>query len=728
MIVVLMIVVVMIVVLMPRSLPLVFHFTSRYTSAQNYSLYLQENYIKTVEGLVVAPAKPNVTTPPRKSLLELIPTLTMFGWTQEAMDMLLLPMLSTGVEALGSMGTDTPLACLSELPKGVFDFFQQLFAQVTNPPLDPGREAIVMTLECPVGPEGDLTTCKPSQAKRLRLEQPVLTPEQLQVIEQANRPGWKCVVLDTTYPASEGADGMLQHLHRLRTEAAAAVEAGCTLLVLSDRSAGPQRMPIASLLATGAVHHQLVALERRMRTAVIVDSGEVREIHHFCVLLGYGADAICPRLAWAVAACLPLEAQERGLKDMQPEKVAYNFIAAVGKGIIKVMAKMGISTLHSYKGAQIFEAVGIASDVIDLCFCNTPSRVEGLSFKHLAGSYAAWHAASLAQLKTFGPNGSLPPALLLPNPGEYHYRSNEKSERHINDPVGMAKLQDAARTNSRQAFEDYSRIVNEVNRHSTLRGLLRFTKREPVPLEEVEPVAEIVKRFTTGAMSYGSISLEAHSTLAKAMNKIGGRSNTGEGGETTKRLLPLADGSRNPETSAIMQVASARFGVTSLYLAQAREIQIKMSQGAKPGEGGELPGGKVTPAIAATRHSVPGVGLISPPPHADIFSIEELAQLIYDLKNANPQARISVKLVSAFGVGVVASGVAKAGAGHVLISGHDGGTGASRWTGIKHAGLPWELGLVSQGVFFDSLVREPLLLAVGCFPPCFLTPPPPSLL
>jgi glutamate synthase (NADPH/NADH) len=577
------------------------------------------------------------------------------------------------------------------LPKGTFDFFQQLFAQVTNPPLDPGREAIVMSLECPIGPEADITSCTPQHCRRLRLEQPVLTVAELILLEKANRPGWKSVLLDATYPVSEGVQGLQPALLRLRQDAAEAIADGCTLLIITDRAAGADRLPISSLLATGAVHHHLLQLQRRKRVALIVDSGEVREVHHFCLLLGYGADAICPRLALAVAELLPAEAEERGLGVLKLDKINYNFIAAVGKGIIKVMAKMGISTLHSYKGAQIFEAVGIASDVIDLCFCRTPSRVEGQSFLQLAESNLAWHQAAYQQVKY----ASSAPALLLPNPGEYHYRSNEKSERHLNDPLGIAKLQDAARTNSRQAFEEYSRILNEINRHATLRGLLRFKPREAVPLEEVEPVAAIVKRFCTGAMSYGSISLEAHTTLARAMNKIGGRSNTGEGGEESTRLLPMADGSRNPEASAIMQVASARFGVTSLYLTQAKEIQIKMSQGAKPGEGGELPGPKVTSAIAATRHSVPGVGLISPPPHADIFSIEELAQLIYDLKNANPEARISVKLVSAYGVGVVAAGVAKAGAGHVLISGHDGGTGASRWTGIKHAGLPWELGLVS---------------------------------
>jgi glutamate synthase (NADPH/NADH) len=693
---------------------------ARFVNAKPYGDWLRSNYVD-LEDLVSDPAAaPPLPTAAAAAAAAaggwqaIIPDLATFGWTQECLDLLVVPMFKGGVEALGSMGNDAPLACLSQRPKPVFDFFKQLFAQVTNPPLDSTRESIVMSLECPVGPESDITLCTPEHAKRLRLKSPLISRRQLWLLEHADRNAWRCVVLDATYPVSEGSPGLLAAINRLRTDAARAVAEGATLLLLSDRIADKDRVPVSCLLSVGAVHHELIRLQRRMRAAIVVDSGEPREVHHFCLLVGFGADAVCPRLALEVAARfvgderLAPVADSDG-KDHKPaatrptaEQLEERFFYAVGKGMLKVMAKMGISTLHSYKGAQIFEAVGLASEVIDICFVATASRVEGMGFSHIGDAYLAMHAMAY-------PESHLPLGM-LPNPGDYYYRSNENSERHLNDPEAITKLQEAARQNSTQAYADYARIINDINRHTTLRGLLRFRGggSQAIPLDEVEPAADIVKRFCTGAMSYGSISLEAHSTLAKAMNSIGGKSNTGEGGEAASRLHPLPGNQPNPERSAIKQIASGRFGVTSLYLTNADELQIKMAQGAKPGEGGELPGRKVNSKIAKVRHSTPGVGLISPPPHHDIYSIEDLKQLIFDLKNSNPEARISVKLVSAVGVGVVAAGVAKAGAGHVLISGHDGGTGASRWTGIKHAGLPWELGLAEthQTLVLNDLRRR----------------------
>lgn len=487
-------------------------------------------------------------------------------------------------------------------------------------------------------------------------------------------------------------------------EAIATVDAGHQLIIISDREAGPERIPIPSLMACGAVHHALVHELKRLRVALLIDSGDAREVHHFCCLLGFGADAICPRVAFEVMQ--HFWAQEGAQKSKNPwEQYTY----AVTKGILKVMAKMGISTVQSYKGAQIFEAVGLAADVIDLCFVDTASRINGLGLAELGAKLTSQHHTAHPAFYQA--------QLAMPNPGQYHYRSVAGSELHLNDPVTIAHLQDAARTNSRKAFSEYSRLTNEINTRANIRGLLQFRPARSIPLEDVEPAAAIVKRFCTGAMSYGSISLEAHSTLARAMNKMGGKSNTGEGGEAFARLRPSPDGTVNLERSAIKQVASGRFGVTSLYLTNADELQIKMAQGAKPGEGGELPGGKVNGPIAEVRMSTPGVGLISPPPHHDIYSIEDLKQLIFDLKNANPQARISVKLVSEVGVGVIAAGVVKGLADHILISGHDGGTGASRWTGIKNAGLPWELGLAEtqQTLVLNNLRGRVVLQVDGQF-------------
>ena len=617
------------------------------------------------------------TTEQFDSVDAMIPALSMFGWTLETVDILLLPMCKNGIESLGSMGNDGPMAVLSPIMHNMCDYFKQLFAQVTNPPLDSSRESCVMTLECMVGPEGDLTECTESQCHRLRLKLPVLTLEQYNAIERMDYKGWKSAVIDTTYEFAANLS-ITAVLDDITAEVSKAVNAGFTAIILSDLLASAARIPVSAAMVVGAVHHHLIALKQRTRVAIILNSGEAREVHHFCVLVGFGADAICPRTALQLIEVHPA-------LDAATAIPAY--VKSIKKGMYKIMAKMGISALQSYKGAQIFECIGLADDVMERCFRGCASRIGGQNFAMLSAKAIKDHKESFARLKAI-------PGILR-NPGEFHYRSNEGSEVHLNDPATIAKLQVAARTNSNSAYDEYARMINDLNKKVTIRGQLRF-KTEGVtriPIEEVEPASEIVKRFCTGAMSYGSISYEAHSTLAIAMNRLGGKSNTGEGGEAAGRLQPLADGSVNPMRSAIKQVASGRFGVTSVYLSNADEIQIKMAQGAKPGEGGELPGHKVIGDIAKTRQATPGVGLISPPPHHDIYSIEDLKELIYDLKNANPSARISVKLVSEVGVGVVAAGVVKGKADHVLISGHDGGTGAARWSGVKHCGLPWELGL-----------------------------------
>lgn len=623
----------------------------------------------------------------------LLSPLKAYGYTVESLEMLLLPMAKDGIESLGSMGNDAPLAVMSNRPKIIFEYFKQMFAQVTNPPIDPIREAIVTSMECMIGPEGDLTETSEKQCHRLSLKGPILSINQTEALKKMNYRGWRSKVLDITFPKEHGSRGLEETLDRICSEARLAIREGYKLLVLSDRATSSKRVPISSLLAVGAVHHHLVSKLERTRIGLIVESGEPREVHHFCTLVGFGADAICPYLAieaiWRLQIDGKVPPKENGTLHAK-EELVQKYLKASKSGMLKVIAKMGISTLASYKGAQIFEALGLSSEVVQRCFAGTPSRVEGATFEMLARDTLRLH--DLAFPSRLLPKGSAD-AHALSNPGDYHWRKD--GEVHLNDPLAIAKLQEAARTNSVAAYKQYSKIIQDLNKHCNLRGMLKF-KEVPdrkIPLEEVEPASEIVKRFCTGAMSYGSISLEAHTTLAMAMNKIGGKSNTGEGGENPSRLEPLPDGSMNPKRSAIKQVASGRFGVSSYYLTNADELQIKMAQGAKPGEGGELPGHKVIGDIAVTRNSTSGVGLISPPPHHDIYSIEDLAQLIYDLKNANPGARISVKLVSEAGVGVIASGVVKGHADHVLIAGHDGGTGAARWTGIKNAGLPWELGL-----------------------------------
>ncbi|KAJ8452700.1 hypothetical protein Cgig2_005036 [Carnegiea gigantea] len=622
----------------------------------------------------------------------LLAPLKAFGYTVEALEMLLLPMAKDGTESLGSMGNDAPLAVMSNREKLTFEYFKQMFAQVTNPPIDPIREKIVTSMECMIGPEGDLTETTEEQCHRLSLKGPLLTIEEMEAVKKMNCRGWRSKVIDITYPKTLGRSGLEQTLDRICGEAREAIKEGYTFLVLSDRAFSPGHVAVSSLLAVGAVHQHLVKTLERTRVGLIMESAEPREVHHFCTLVGFGVDAICPYLAieaiWRLQVDGKIPPKSNGEFHSKDELISKYFKAS-NYGMMKVLAKMGISTLASYKGAQIFEAVGLSSEVIERCFTGTASRVEGATFEMLASDSLKLHGMAFPRRAL--PDGSAE-SVALPNPGDYHWRKG--GEIHLNDPLAIAKLQEAARANSVVAYKEYSKRIDELNKSCNLRGLLKFKdENEKVPLEEVEPSSEIVKRFCTGAMSYGSISLEAHATLAVAMNKLGGKSNTGEGGENPSRLEPLPDGSMNPKRSAIKQVASGRFGVSSYYLTNADELQIKMAQGAKPGEGGELPGHKVIGDIAVTRNSTAGVGLISPPPHHDIYSIEDLAQLIHDLKNANPAARVSVKLVSEAGVGVIASGVVKGHADHVLISGHDGGTGASRWTGIKSAGLPWELGL-----------------------------------
>eukprot|EP00968_Pinguiococcus_pyrenoidosus_P026973 scaffold7344_cov242-Pinguiococcus_pyrenoidosus.AAC.9 len=610
--------------------------------------------------------------------------LNLFGFTTETMDMLLYPMAAGGKEALGSMGNDAPLAVLSQQPRQLSEYFKQLFAQVTNPPIDPIREELVMSLVCPVGPEANVLEVNETAAQRLEVPHPVLTLEEMAAIKEHSFNGWNTTVIDATFPVGSGPEGLANAVTSVAASAAEAVQGpygkgGAKIIVLSDRLAGPDRLPIPSLLAVGAVHQKLLSTKQRSRAALFCESGDVREVHDFATITGFGCDAVCPWMAYEALSKMNYEGLvgARSGVEFTDEELFQSYRKAVAKGLLKVMAKMGISTLQSYKGAQIFECVGLSDEIVELAFTGTTSRLQGAGFEALYQDIMKLHQAAY-------PRNLYSGAPLLRNPGQYHYRNG--GEEHLNTPSSMVALQMAGKMNSRDAFKEYSDIVDKSNQTITLRGLLKFRPGPKIPLEEVEPAQEIVKRFATGAMSLGSISQEAHESLAVAMNALGGRSNTGEGGEDARRY---GDNRR----SAIKQVASGRFGVTSYYLANSDQIQIKMAQGAKPGEGGELPGHKVTDYIASARHTTPGVGLISPPPHHDIYSIEDLAQLIHDLKNANPVGEVSVKLVSEVGVGVVAAGVAKAKADHITISGHDGGTGAAAWTGVKGAGLPFELGI-----------------------------------
>lgn len=607
--------------------------------------------------------------------------LTMFGYTTEAIHLLVIPMIKDKKEALGSMGNDASLACLSQFNPLLYEYFKQLFAQVTNPPIDPFREKIVMSLECPIGPETNILEPHAEQCRRLWLEQPILSLDDLEVLKFVEYRNWKSKVIDIVYPVTLGKDGLQPSLNKICEEAAQAATDGYTLLILSDRKAGKSFVPISALMAVGCVHHHLIKTKLRLKVGLIIETGEAREIHHHCTLVGYGADAICPYLVYELIRDLCYHKQINTL--LTDHEIFSSYRSSCARGISKVMAKMGISTLQSYKGAQIFEAIGLHQEVIDKCFVGTASRIGGATFNVLAeeGLMRHFNAYKVEQVDRY----------IMNNPGLYHWRDG--GEKHMNDPETIAALQHSSKNNNKNSFKIFSDSAWNTTRRCTLRGqlVLKYGTDPVLTLDEVESAADIVKRFATGAMSFGSISYETHTALAIAMNRIGGKSNTGEGGENPERYLN--EGTQMNARSAIKQVASGRFGVTSSYLAHADDIQIKMAQGAKPGEGGELPGYKVTTDIAKTRKSIPGVGLISPPPHHDIYSIEDLAELIYDLKCANPNAYISVKLVSEVGVGVIAAGVAKGKAEHITISGHDGGTGASSWTGIKYAGLPWELGI-----------------------------------
>ena len=618
----------------------------------------------------------------------LLPRMQAFGFTVETTKFMLLPLIHEKRDPVGSMGNDSALACLSDQPRMIYDYFKQLFAQVTNPAIDSIREEVVMSLECYIGPEGNLLDADEEDCHRLLVPHPILTNEELaalQHIEQhpAGR-GWKTQTIDITWPKSEGTSGLVKAIDRICAEAEAAIDDGFSLIVLSDRATNADRVPVSALLACGAVHHHLVRQTKRTRIGIILETGEAREVHHHCLLIGYGADAINPYLAFESL----WDSQRQGLvhDDMDDDKIVAAYRKGVAKGMLKVMAKMGISTLHSYKGAQIFEAVGLRDEIIDRCFAGTASRIQGVDFEVVAEELLRRHNLGF-------PTRDEEKLPTLPNVGEFQWRAD--GERHMWDPQSIADIQIAARANNPDAYKRFSEHChNDARTRCALRGLLTFKENAnggPIPIDEVEPAKEIVKRFCTGAMSFGSISAESHETLAIAMNRLGGKSNTGEGGEEPRRWTPDANG--DSRRSAIKQIASGRFGVTINYLSNADELQIKISQGAKPGEGGELPGRKVDERIAKVRHSTPGVGLISPPPHHDIYSIEDLKQLIHDLKNANPSSRISVKLVSEVGVGTIAAGVAKGYADHILISGDSGGTGASPLTSIKHAGLPWELGI-----------------------------------
>jgi glutamate synthase domain-containing protein 2/glutamate synthase domain-containing protein 1/glutamate synthase domain-containing protein 3 len=633
---------------------------------------------------------------PRHEPTSLLERQRAFGYTIEDQRILLAPMAQNGKEPDGSMGTDTPLAVLSERPQLLFSYFKQHFAQVTNPPIDPLREELVMSLKMSLGPEQNLFEETKEHCRRILIDQPILTAAELDKIRSLGSERASTTTLSTLFSVAAGEGGMEEALGRLCEGAESAVKGGSAVLVLSDRGVNETQAPIPSLLATSSVHHHLVRAGIRTATTLVVETAEAREIHHFALLVGYGATAINPYLAFETVEDL---AGSHLMEGVSPEEAAKNFVKAVGKGLLKVISKMGISTLFSYCGAQIFEAVGLNQGLIDKHFTGTASRVGGVGMDTLAREVLERHRSAFAAVEDNAEE--------LEVGGEYQLRA--QGQYHQWNPDTIVPLQRAVKTGNFETFKEFTRHFDEQSaRFSTLRGLFDF-KRDQIPLEEVEPAKEIVKRFVTGAMSFGSISKEAHETLAIAMNRIGGKSNTGEGGEDPTRFTPDANGDNR--RSAVKQVASGRFGVTTEYLVNSDVLQIKMAQGSKPGEGGQLPGHKVSDDIAKVRYSTPGVGLISPPPHHDIYSIEDLAQLIHDLKNANPRADVSVKLVAEVGVGTVAAGVAKAKADHITISGHDGGTGASPLSSIKHAGLPWELGLAeTQQVLVQNGLRGRVVL------------------
>jgi glutamate synthase (NADPH) large chain len=648
--------------------------------------WIEENLIH----LDDLPSPKNVSVPDHKTLRV---RQHAFGYTVEDLKMIMTPMAAGGQEPIGSMGTDTPLACLSEKPQLLYNYFRQLFAQVTNPPLDAIREELVTSLYTYLGREGNLLDETPRHCHLIKLKQPILSNADLEKLRHVAVGELSAVTLPMLFKTADGEAGLGKALDELCRQAAEAVKKGASILVLSDRGVDEHHVPIPSLLATSAVHHHLIREGTRTQCGLVIETGEARESHHFCLLIGYGAGAVNPYLAFETLADMHKDGMFA--PEVTLEQAKKNYIKAANKAILKVASKMGISTVQSYRGAQIFEAIGIGQEVIDKYFTNTPSRINGVPLELIAAESLQRHRHGYPPIRV---NGEV-----LDNGGNYQWRRD--GEYHSWNPDTIAKMQHAVRVSSFATFQEYTKLVDDEARHRcTLRGLLNFRKTaKPVPLEEVEPAKEIVKRFVTGAMSFGSISKEAHETLAIAMNAMGGKSNTGEGGEDPERFKVDVGADGQPtigplgkpiwRRSAIKQVASARFGVTAEYLVNADELQIKMAQGAKPGEGGQLPGHKVDEYIGKIRHSTPGVGLISPPPHHDIYSIEDLAQLIHDLKNANRQARVSVKLVSEVGVGTVAAGVAKAKADHILISGDGGGTGASPLTSIKFAGIPWEMGV-----------------------------------
>src|SRR5687767_8006012 len=662
-------------------------------SQHPYAEWLSEHMVA-LEDLKPAPLLP---LPDHYTMLNRQRT---FGYTQEDLKILLAPMALNGEEAIGSMGTDTALAVLSDKPRLLYDYFTQLFAQVTNPPLDAIREELVTSMGSTIGPEANLLKPGPEACRQIKVKSAIVNNEELARLRHIGERGFKSVTLPMLFEAESGGTGLARALEDLQQRACEAVDEGYTIIILSDRGVNMKLAPIPSLLATAGVHHHLVREGMRNRAALVIETGEAREVHHLALLIGYGAGAVNPYLAFET---LDDMIRSNMLPGLTHEKAVSHYIKALNKGVLKVMSKMGISTLQSYRGAQIFEAVGLDKEFVDRYFTWTASRIGGVGIDAIAEEVRARHLLAFPERPVADRD--------LDEGGEYQWRRD--GEFHLFNPDTVFKLQHATRSGQYQVYKEYTQAVNEQTRkRATLRGLFELKlARTPVPLDEVEPAEGILKRFATGAMSYGSISQEAHETLAIAMNRLGGKSNTGEGGEDPARYIPDPNG--DSRRSAIKQVASARFGVTSEYLVNATDLQIKMAQGAKPGEGGQLPGSKVYPWIARVRHATPGVGLISPPPHHDIYSIEDLAQLIHDLKNSNPEARIHVKLVALAGVGTVAAGVSKAHADVVLISGHDGGTGASPLTSIKHAGLPWELGLAeTQQVLVLNKLRDRIVVQV----------------
>ena len=611
---------------------------------------------------------------------DLIHRQKIFGYTSEDINMLLTPMIENGQEATGSMGNDAPLAVLSDRPQLLYGYFKQLFAQVSNPPVDAIREELVMSLTSHLGPEKNILVPTPGHAKLLKLEHPILTNAQMAKIKKISFPDFRTKTLSTVFAKNSGTQGLEKALQALCLQAESAVKNGYALLILTDKETNREWVPIPALLASSAVHQHLNHKKLRSQVGLIIETGEAREVAHFALLIGFGIGAIHPYLVYETIEHL-IDTQVLS-KELTLETAIENYLKAIKKGLFKIFSKMGISTIQSYRGAQIFEAIGLGSHFIDQYFNGTASRIEGIEIDVVAEETLLRHE------EAFDDHPDTESVLHVG--GNYFWR--RRGEHHQINPLTVLKLQEAAQKNSAEAYKQFSKMINDQSRkRATLRGLLEFKKGNPIALTEVEPAKEIVKRFATGAMSFGSISIEAHSTLAVAMNRIGGKSNSGEGGENPDRFFPKKDG--DWENSNIKQVASGRFGVTIEYLVNCNELQIKVAQGAKPGEGGQLPGKKVSPDIAKVRYSTPGVTLISPPPHHDIYSIEDLAELIYDLKNANPNARITVKLVSEAGVGTIAAGVTKAKADMIVIAGHDGGTGASPLTSIKHAGVPWELGI-----------------------------------